>query len=86
VAVRAGVSADYLARLEQGRDTNPSIAVVEALATALLLDEREHSTFGWLALTSSNESRCPEPTDEQDQVPETIEAVLRALAPTERSS
>ncbi|MEU4430624.1 helix-turn-helix transcriptional regulator [Nocardia rhamnosiphila] len=82
VAVRAGVSADYLARLEQGRDTNPSIAVVEALATALLLDERERSTFGWLALTSSNESRCPESTDAQDQVPETIEAVLRALAPT----
>ncbi|MGW1737629.1 helix-turn-helix transcriptional regulator [Nocardia sp. NPDC001965] len=82
VAVRAGVSADYLARLEQGRDTNPSIAVVEALATALLLDERERSTFGWLALTSTHEARCPESADESEQVPETIEAVLRALAPT----
>ncbi|GGL00056.1 helix-turn-helix transcriptional regulator [Nocardia jinanensis] len=82
VAVRAGVSADYLARLEQGRDTNPSIAVVEALATALLLDERERSTFGWLALTSTHEARCPETTDESEHVPETIETVLRALAPT----
>lgn len=82
VAVRAGVSADYLARLEQGRDTNPSIAVVEALATALLLDERERSIFGWLALTSPHGASCPEATDESEQIPETIEAVLRALAPT----
>ncbi|MFJ6852132.1 helix-turn-helix transcriptional regulator [Streptomyces sp. NPDC091271] len=40
----AGVSADYLVRLEQGRATNPSPQVVEALARALRLtqDERAH--------------------------------------------
>ncbi|WP_328395792.1 helix-turn-helix transcriptional regulator [Nocardia sp. NBC_00416] len=82
VAVRAGVSVDYLARLEQGRDSNPSIAVVEALATALLLDERERSTFGWLALTSSHAARCPKEPEAHEQVPETMEAILRALTPT----
>lgn len=82
VAVRAGVSADYLARLEQGRDTNPSIAVIEALAEALLLDEGERGVFGWLAMTSGHEARCPEPPPAREQISETMEAVLRSLAPT----
>ncbi|MFD4405023.1 helix-turn-helix transcriptional regulator [Nocardia sp. NPDC058499] len=82
VAVRAGMSADYLARLEQGRDTNPSIAVIEALAEALLLDDGERSIFGWLAMTSGHEARCPEPAPAREQVSETMETVLRALAPT----
>jgi transcriptional regulator with XRE-family HTH domain len=38
VAVLAGVSADYYARLEQGRETKPSGQVVDALAQALRLD------------------------------------------------
>jgi transcriptional regulator with XRE-family HTH domain len=39
VAQLAGVSVDYLTRLEQGRHTSPSDAVVDALARALLLDD-----------------------------------------------
>jgi transcriptional regulator with XRE-family HTH domain len=42
VAVLAGVSADYYARLEQGRETNPSGQVVDALARALRLDPDAH--------------------------------------------
>lgn len=42
VAVLAGVSADYYARLEQGRETNPSGQVVDALARALRLDSDAH--------------------------------------------
>ena len=40
----AGISVDYLTRLEQGRAVSPSEQVVEALARALRLsdDEREH--------------------------------------------
>jgi len=38
VAVLAGVSSDYFARLEQGRETNPSPQVVTAIARALQLD------------------------------------------------
>ncbi|WP_018565850.1 helix-turn-helix transcriptional regulator [Streptomyces sp. PsTaAH-124] len=39
VARLAGVSADYYARLEQGRSISPSPAVVEAIGHALGLDE-----------------------------------------------
>ena len=40
----AGISVDYLVRLEQGRSTTPSVQVVAALARALRLDdaERDH--------------------------------------------
>ncbi|XVV09603.1 helix-turn-helix transcriptional regulator [Actinoplanes sp. CA-131856] len=44
LAQLAGVSVDYLVRLEQGRSARPSESVAEALARALHLDtaEREH--------------------------------------------
>src|ERR1700744_2359476 len=35
----AGISADYYLRLEQGRDRNPSVQVLEALAGVLQLDD-----------------------------------------------
>ncbi|MGW0856410.1 helix-turn-helix transcriptional regulator [Streptomyces sp. NPDC002690] len=44
LAMLAGISADYVTRLEQGRATHPSGQIVEALAGALRLSgaEREH--------------------------------------------
>ena len=44
VAMLAGVSVDYYARLEQGRERNPSPSVLNAIASALCLDadQREH--------------------------------------------
>lgn len=44
LASLAGISVDYLVRLEQGRAVNPSAAVLAALARALRLapDERDH--------------------------------------------
>jgi transcriptional regulator with XRE-family HTH domain len=44
VAVLAGVSVDYYARLEQGRERNPSAQVLDAIGSALGLeaDAREH--------------------------------------------
>jgi transcriptional regulator with XRE-family HTH domain len=39
VAMLAGISADYYLRLEQGRDHNPSVQVLEALARVLQLDQ-----------------------------------------------
>lgn len=82
VAVRAGVSADYLARLEQGRDTNPSGAVIDALAQALLIDGKDRHHFGWLAVTSSNESRCPTTESAAEHPTSAMETILRALQPT----
>ncbi|MDX6346530.1 MAG: hypothetical protein QOF84_1320 [Streptomyces sp.] len=38
VAMLAGISSDYYLRLEQGRDRNPSVQVLEALAGVLHLD------------------------------------------------
>ncbi|MFH8466487.1 helix-turn-helix domain-containing protein [Streptomyces sp. NPDC017991] len=38
VAMLSGISADYYLRLEQGRDRNPSLQVLEALADVLNLD------------------------------------------------
>ncbi|GAA2855908.1 helix-turn-helix transcriptional regulator [Nonomuraea rubra] len=40
LALLAGISADYVTRLEQGRATNPSPQVVEALARALAAGRR----------------------------------------------
>ncbi|MGW5723666.1 helix-turn-helix domain-containing protein [Amycolatopsis sp. NPDC003865] len=44
VAVRAGVSADYYTRLEQGRERGPSASVLDGIARALDLgpEAREH--------------------------------------------
>jgi transcriptional regulator with XRE-family HTH domain len=45
----AGISADYLTRLEQGRATSPSVQVVESLARALRLADRERDLLYQLA-------------------------------------
>jgi transcriptional regulator with XRE-family HTH domain len=39
VAMLAGISADYYLRLEQGRDRNPSVQVLESIARVLELDD-----------------------------------------------
>ncbi|WP_160102137.1 helix-turn-helix transcriptional regulator [Rhodococcus sp. T7] len=45
----AGISADYLTRLEQGRSTSPSAQVVESLARALRLPDAERDLLHELA-------------------------------------
>ncbi|QIS22196.1 helix-turn-helix domain-containing protein [Nocardia terpenica] len=82
VAALAGVSVDYLARLEQGRDTNPSMAVLGALADALRLNDVERHHFGKLALGLEHATGCPSSGQAREQVSETIRAVLDALHPT----
>lgn len=49
LAALAGISADYLTRLEQGRATAPSVQVVEALAQALRLPDPEREVLYRLA-------------------------------------
>ena len=41
LAALAGLSVDYVVRLEQGRASHPSLQVVGAVARALRLDESE---------------------------------------------
>lgn len=43
LAALAGVSVDYIVRLEQGRATNPSAQTLTALARALRLDDEERT-------------------------------------------
>ncbi|MDK1326493.1 helix-turn-helix transcriptional regulator [Arthrobacter sp. zg-Y1143] len=49
LAELAGISVDYLVRLEQGRATSPSAQVVEALARALRLTDTERELIFRLA-------------------------------------
>jgi transcriptional regulator with XRE-family HTH domain len=49
LAMLAGISVDYITRLEQGRASHPSSQVVEALARALRLTAAEHDHLFHLA-------------------------------------
>ncbi|ATW47016.1 helix-turn-helix domain-containing protein [Streptomyces peucetius] len=49
LAQLAGISVEYYQRLEQGRAANPSTEVLDAIATALSLDEVERAHLGTLA-------------------------------------
>lgn len=65
VAAIAGVSVDYYTRLEQGRERNPSEAVLEALARTLLLGTEEREHLFRLAAHAGNPRRArtaPTPT------------------------
>ena len=54
MAARAGISVEYLTRIEQGRDRNPSRSIVNALADALQLDVAERTHLGYLAKISGD--------------------------------
>ncbi|CAN5783787.1 helix-turn-helix transcriptional regulator [soil metagenome] len=77
VAVLAGVSADYYARLEQGRERTPSAQVVDAICQALRLnpDARAH-TFRLAKLSPSSartgEMVSPELLQTMDAFPHAI--------------
>ena len=62
VAALAGVSIDYLFRLEQGRDVNPSASVLVALASALRLGDEERTHMARLAAIANSRELCPEAT------------------------
>lgn len=67
VAVLAGVSADYYARLEQGRETNPSGQVVDALARALRLEPDAHRHAHRLAGLAPRPAVAEQPGDSVDR-------------------
>lgn len=71
VAVLAGVNADYYTRLEQGRESNPSPQVLDALCRALDLDADMREHLYRLARTA--------PETAPDAVPQTVSPELRQL-------
>ncbi|MBK3574455.1 helix-turn-helix domain-containing protein [Streptomyces sp. MBT65] len=74
LAERAGLSVDYVVRLEQGRSTAPSAQVVASLARALRLTtvEREH-LYRMAGLVPPNDEPIP------DHLPSGVHRVLNRL-------
>ncbi|MFD7922629.1 helix-turn-helix transcriptional regulator [Streptomyces sp. NPDC059740] len=73
LAQLAGISVDYYVRLEQGRSTQPSPEVLDALATALGLDAAERRHLATLA----EARRGPGPTSRVGPV---LQRILDGLA------
>ena len=82
VATLAGLSMDYLVRLEQGRDRNPSVPVITALAGALRLDDTERGHLLKLAACAAAPDQCPLATGRAEEVPATVVTLLSRLDPT----
>lgn len=73
----AGISVDYLTRLEQGRATSPSAQVVEALARSLRLSDAERDLLFRLAGLSA-----PGPGVVATRIPPSLQRLLDRLAGT----
>jgi transcriptional regulator with XRE-family HTH domain len=82
VATLAGVSIDYLVRLEQGRDTKPSPSVIAALADALRLDDGQRRELYTLAMVSQSSELCPATRPLARAVAPTVTALLEGLGTT----
>ncbi len=77
VALLAGISSDYYLRLEQGRDRNPSVQVLEALARVLRLDAS--ATAHLLSLAQPER---PAVSRRRARRPEAVPASVRELLDT----
>jgi transcriptional regulator with XRE-family HTH domain len=82
LAARAGISVEYLARIEQGRDRNPSAAVVNAIADALSLAASERNHLRYLAKITGDECSAHfKPAPPRRQVRPSVLETLRLLEP-----
>jgi transcriptional regulator with XRE-family HTH domain len=78
LALLAGLSTDYYQRMEQGREVRPSDGVLDALATALALDDEERRHL----FTLAHAARRPMPARaarEPDRVPDSTRRLLRVI-------
>jgi transcriptional regulator with XRE-family HTH domain len=76
------VSIDYLTRLEQGRDSNPSASVLAALASALRLSDGERTHLAKLAALGQSREMCPEATPLADGISPGVRLLLDDLDST----
>ncbi|MFJ9058970.1 helix-turn-helix domain-containing protein [Streptomyces sp. NPDC102409] len=82
LAGRAGISVEYLTRLEQGRDRNPSVAVVNAVADALSLSPSERGHLRYLTKISGGECTAhAEPAPPAREIRPPVLETLRLLEP-----
>lgn len=82
VATLAGISIDYLIRLEQGRDRRPSAGVLAALADALRLSEDDRNHLRTMAMITHTSELCPSDPGPARTVRPTVQAMLDRLEPT----
>jgi len=82
LATLAGVSVDYLIRLEQGRDTHPSTQVLAALADALRLDEDDLTHLRGMSVVSNGTELCPHARAAARLIRPPVRAMLDRFEPT----
>lgn len=84
LATLAGISVEYLTRLEQGRDRHPSMAVLAALADALRLsaDDRLHLLHHFKAADGAHRLVGPCQGPPVRSVRPTVRALLDRLEPS----
>jgi transcriptional regulator with XRE-family HTH domain len=80
LATLAGVSIDYYTRLERGKETRPSPAVVDALARALQLDDAEHHHLHDLAVRAARYAPQPAAAPSRTVRPH-VRLLLEAMRP-----
>ncbi|MBO0818284.1 MAG: helix-turn-helix domain-containing protein [Actinobacteria bacterium] len=80
VATLARVSIDYYTRLERGRERHPSVAVLDALAGVLGLDDAERAHLQALAAHAAGNG-APRPAAPSPGVRETSLVLLAAVRP-----
>lgn len=83
LATLAGISVDYLTRIEQGRDTNPSPQILQALAGALLLTPEERAYLRLAAKSAAGDvvAPCAGSAAPSLEVRPTVRAILDRLEP-----
>ena len=81
LATLAGMSVDYLIRIEQGRDIHPSSQVLAALAAALRLSDGDLDYLRQLAAVSNGTELCPQARAAARAVRPTVRAMLDQLEP-----
>ncbi|MER6003450.1 helix-turn-helix transcriptional regulator [Nonomuraea angiospora] len=82
LATWAGISVEYLTRIEQGRDRNPSPGVINALADALRLTPSERNHLRYLAKITGDECSVHiQPVPPSGDVRPSVLRTLRLLEP-----
>jgi transcriptional regulator with XRE-family HTH domain len=81
LATLAGISVDYLVRLEQGRDQHPSAQVLAALADALRLNDDDLTHLRRLATVTQGKELCPTLIAPATTVRPSVRALLDRLEP-----
>ncbi|WP_330178677.1 helix-turn-helix transcriptional regulator [Nocardia sp. NBC_01503] len=81
LATLAGVSVEYLIRLEQGRDRNPSVSVLSSIADALQLTRNQRVHLHQLGKASDPGFSCLGGAGPNRAVRPAIQAILEQLEP-----